>query len=136
MLFFTWHVHVCILNVFVNSFSSAIRRIWIATHLGVETWLSFCVQFGMSETTEKNRLKLYTLFWDTRSVSKAHNSYMDFDRIMALAFELVQALDLLSSSRNSRERCATDTPCLDLECFRHYMYLMFHNDGELSLLIC
>jgi hypothetical protein len=45
---------------------------------------SWCLQ-----TTKGNRLKFHTLIWEhrRRSLSKAHNPIMDFDRIMAL-FEL------------------------------------------------
>jgi hypothetical protein len=46
-------------------------------------WLSFCEEVGIFKTTEGNGLKLHTLIWEhNRLVSKAHNSNIDFDRIM------------------------------------------------------
>jgi hypothetical protein len=53
------------------------------------------VQVGNSETTEGNGLN----FTHLRSQSKAHNSYMDFDRIEALSehknFYIIQVLRIV-----------------------------------------
>ena len=50
------------------------------------SWLSFCMQVGISITTKENGLKLNmcTLGHDLRSLTKSHNSDFDFKQIMPL----------------------------------------------------
>jgi hypothetical protein len=62
------------------------RRGVRCTHLGLGTILKFWVHVGISKITEGNGLKHHTLISDhNRSLlSKAHNIYIDFDRIMAI----------------------------------------------------
>jgi hypothetical protein len=68
---------------------------------------------GFSNTTEGNGLKLNSLIWKyNRSLSKAYNKNMDFDRNMALfelkIFYIIHALVLLLSTENSWACCPTD----------------------------
>jgi hypothetical protein len=60
------------------------------------------VQVGFYKTIEINQLKCHTHILEHKwwSLSKAHNSYIDFDRIMALLelkkFYIIKAFILLS----------------------------------------
>ena len=93
-------------------------------------WLKFCMQAGISESTEGIHLKLYTCIWgqNVRSYAKFHNSDVLFSRIMPPfytpegSYNVIASVVCLSVRQQFLVRAIT---FLSLDQFAYYMALMF-----------